>query len=119
MQVAERQRSDGKKFFLGRIGDDVWKARELLKKVADVDVMPTVFGAPYVVFRAEVQEFRRAKDRLRGVLWIEMLGIRKLDLGHGEVFVSNEVQMYEAEEVREFVDPLFWMYLRGAEDVRF
>jgi len=112
MQVAERQRSDEKKFFLGRIGDDVWKARKLLKKVADVDVMPTVFGDPYVVFRAEVQEFRRAKDRLSGVLWIEMLG-------NGEVFVSNEVQMYEAEEVREFVDPLFWMYLRGAEDVRF
>lgn len=103
MQVADRQRSDEKKFFLGRVGGDVWKASQMLKKVADVDVMPTVFGAPYVVFRAEVQEFRRAKDRLRGVLWIEML--------------SNEVQMYEAEEVREFVDPLFWM--RGAEDVRF
>ncbi len=107
MEVTERQRSDEKKVFLGRVGGDVWKARELLLKVADVDVMPTVFGAPYVVFRAEVQEFRRAKDRLRGVLWIEMLGI------------SNEVQMYDAEEVREFVDPLFWIYLRGAEDVRF
>ena len=55
--------------------------------------MPTGVWRP-IVFRAEVQEFRRAKDRLSGVLWIEMLGTRKLDLGHGEVFVSNEVQMW-------------------------
>ena len=92
--------------------------RRSLKKVADVDVMPTVF-APRM--SCSEPKFRSSDGRRQTewVLWIEMLGIRKLDLGHGEVFVSNEVQMYEAEEVREFVDPLFWMYLRGAEDVRF
>ena len=118
MQTVEVQKAE-KKYFFGRVGDDVWKARELLKAVSDIDVMPTIFGPPYVVFKAEVQEFRRAKDKLSGVLWIEMLGIRKLDFGHGELFISDFTQSYEAKEVQEFVEPLFRVYLRGAEDVKF
>jgi len=120
MEVLEKVRSDEKKYFFGRVGDDVCKVRALLKKMRiDIDVFPTIFGAPYVVFRAELNEFLAVKNRLRDVMWIEALGIRKLDLGHGEFYVSNDVQMYECQEVQQFIDPLFWMYLRGAEDVEF
>ena len=112
------ERTDEKKYFFGRVGKESWKAREMLKKVSDVEVIPTIFGDPYVVFKAEIEEFAEARIRLSGMLWIEILGMNKIKVGHG-FYVCNDVQAYEADEIKEFVDPLFHVYLRGAEDVKF
>ena len=112
---------DGKQYFLGRVGDESWKVRAMLERVRHevaIDVLPTIYGDPYVVFHGTLDAFRKARQLLSGV-WMEVLGTRKLFLEHGEVFCEDAVYFLSEDEVREMVSPIFQVCLKDAEYIEF